>query len=114
MTREFKTTGSTSIHGEFPVSIIIEHTEYTVNSQKTVATITGQEWEMYYNISTRPEDRIQAGVVFAKTVGCKIHQSIKCDTKQVSAFIAEIEKRWMNSKLEFEQDYRRSQRNHDL
>jgi hypothetical protein len=116
--KQFKTTGSTSIHGEFEVVITIFHNEYMNmiddSATKAVATIGGQDFNMEWNSSTCPDDRIFAGVKFANQVGCAIGQSIRCNATEVADFCNKIKINAARERQQGNREWEISQRNHNL
>jgi hypothetical protein len=100
----FNMIGSTSIHGEFPVKITVQFQHHHIHHAcECTAEIAGKTYEMNYNLAFAPADRIQAGFEFAKEVGCKVDQSIRCNTSEVSEFVSEIRNASMRETIAFEE-----------
>ncbi len=103
-TKVFNMIGSTSIHGEFPVTITVQFQHHHIHQRcECSAEINGKTYEMNYNIAFAPSDRIQAGFEFAKEIGCEVDQSIRCNASEISEFISGIRNASMRETISFEE-----------
>jgi len=100
----FNMIGSTSMHGEFLVKITVQFQRHYIHHVcECSAEINGKTYEMNYNLAFAPADRIQAGFEFAKEVGCKVDQSIRCNASEISEFVSGIRNASMRETISFEE-----------